>query len=78
MPVKEQWEVLCRKLHGHYGYYGITGNIRSLKGYCRQTKRTWQKWLNRRSRQKDMPWDRSNRLLGRYPLPSQRIVHQYS
>jgi group II intron reverse transcriptase/maturase len=78
MPVKEQWAVLCRKLHGHYGYYGITGNIRSLKGYSRQTKRAWQKWLNRRSRQKDMPWDRFNRLLERYPLPSPKIVHQYS
>jgi hypothetical protein len=78
MPGKEQWAVFCRKLHGHYGYYGITGNIRSLKGYSRQTKRAWQKWLNRRSRQKDMPWDRFNRLLERYPLPSPRIVHQYS
>jgi RNA-directed DNA polymerase len=78
MPVEEQWAALCRKLHGHYGYYGITGNIRSLKGFCRQAVCSWQKWLDRRSREKAMPWDRFNQLLLRYPLPSPRIVHQYS
>lgn len=44
---------------------------------CRQ-KRSWYKWLNRRSRDKQMPWPRFNRLLDRYPLPRPRIVHQYS
>ena len=78
MPVKEQWGKLCRKLNGHYGYYGITGNIRSLNGYYEQVKRSWRKWLNRRSRRCDMPWERFNRLLKRYPLPTPRIVHQYS
>jgi group II intron reverse transcriptase/maturase len=78
MPVAEQWAMLCLKLRGHYGYYGITGNILSLRSYCLQAKRSWRKWLNRRSRGKHMPWDRFNRLLERYPLPEPRIVHQYS
>ena len=54
---------LCRKLHGHYGYYGITFNMRSLNRFYEQVKRSWRKWLNRRSRDKDMPWERFNRLL---------------
>lgn len=77
-PVKEQWETLSRKVQGHYGYYGVTFNMRGIKGFYELVKRSWQKWLNRRSRDKDMPWERFNRLLERYPLPRPRIVHQYS
>jgi RNA-directed DNA polymerase len=78
MPVKEQWETLNRKVQGHYGYYGVTFNMRGVKGFYEQVKRSWRKWLNRRSRDKDMPWERFNRLLERYPLPEPRIVHHYS
>jgi group II intron reverse transcriptase/maturase len=74
-PVREQWAKLCRKVLGHYGFYGVTFNIRSLARYYQQVKRGWRCWLNRRSRDKDMPWERFNRLLARYPLPSPRIVH---
>jgi RNA-directed DNA polymerase len=77
-PVEEQWRSLCRKLHGHYGFYGVTFNIRSLNRFYEQVKRAWRKWLNRRSRDKDMPWDRFNRLLERYPLPRPRIVHKFA
>ena len=77
-PVKEQWRTLSRKLHGHYGYYGVTFNLCGVKSFYEQAKRSWRKWLNRRSRNKDMPWERFNRLLKRYPLPAPRIVHQYS
>jgi RNA-directed DNA polymerase len=76
MPVEEQWRSLSRKLHGHYGFYGVTFNIRSLSRFYEQVKRAWRTWLNRRSRDKDMPWDRFNRLLKRYPLPRPRIVHK--
>jgi RNA-directed DNA polymerase len=78
LPVREQQDKLSRKLQGHYGYYGISGNSRSLRGFYRQALRSWRKWLNRRSRNSDMPWDRFNRLLKRYPLPQPRIMHQYS
>ena len=77
-PVKEQWESLCRKMLGHYGFYGVTFNGRSLNRFAQQVRRVWWKWLNRRSRDKDMPWDRFRRLLGRYPLPSPRIVHRFA
>ena len=76
--VKEQWRALCRKVHGHYGYYGVTFNMRGIKGFYEQVKRSWRKWLDRRSRDKHMPWDRFNRLLERYPLPTPRIVHKFS
>ena len=78
MPVKEQWRSLCRKLLGHYGFYGITFNSRSLNRFYEQVQRAWHKWLNRRSRDKHMPWERFRRLLGRYPLPRPRIVHKFA
>lgn len=77
-PIKEQWQALCRKLHGHYGFYGITFNLRGLKRFYEQVKRAWRKWLNRRNRDNDMQWERFNLLLVRYPLPEPRIVHKFA
>lgn len=74
-PVAEQCQTLSRKLHGHYGYYGLTHNYPSLKRYYRGVCRIWRKWLNRRSRKRDFNWDAFNRLLRRHPLPTPRIVH---
>ncbi|MEE9533489.1 MAG: group II intron reverse transcriptase/maturase [Acidimicrobiia bacterium] len=71
-PVAEQWRMLCRKLRGHYAYYGIIGNHRSLDHLRWRTERIWQKWLNRRS-WAPMLWERFQRLLARLPLPPARL-----
>jgi RNA-directed DNA polymerase len=76
-PVAEQWTSLSVKLRGHYQFYGITCNWRSLSSFHEAVKRSWRKWLDRRSRNKDMPWERFERLLRRYPLPRPRITHSY-
>jgi len=68
LPVREQHKALRRKLLGHYNYYGITGNSRSLKSYLYQVQRVWHKWLNRRSRGNHMLWEKFNLLLRRYPF----------
>jgi hypothetical protein len=73
--VKDQHKMLCWKLQGYYGYYGITGNMRALGRYWHEVKRIWHKWLNRRSGRKHLKWDKFNLLLARYPLPQPRIVH---
>ena len=75
-PVSKQHEKLCQKLKGHYAYYGITGNRRSLEKFLYQIKRAWKKWLCRRSWKGDrLNWDRYVKLLERYPMPSPKIVH---
>lgn len=74
-PVHTQQEQLNRKVQGHYGYYGITPNMRSLQAYHRAVERTWRYWLNRRSRTPSMPWARFRKVLERYPLAMPRIVH---
>lgn len=73
--VEEQWKTLRRKVLGHYGYYGIRCNGRSLENFYHQVQRNWRKWLNRRNREKNMTWDRFNKLLERYSLPPPKIVH---
>jgi hypothetical protein len=62
---------------GHYAYCGITGNGPWLKQFQEAVKKVWQKWLNRRSRDATMPWERFQRLVHRYPLPPVRVVHSF-
>lgn len=66
---------LQRKLRGHDGYYGITGNSKSLSSLRHWVKRLWRKWLSRRSRTSKVKWAQFNQLLQRYPLPNPRIWH---
>jgi group II intron reverse transcriptase/maturase len=74
-PVPEQHTKLSQKLHGHYGYYGITGNSRCLANLYYEVTRTWRRWLGRRSWQAYFSWARFRSIWGQYPLPAPRIVH---
>lgn len=73
--VADQQQALNRKLRGHYGYYGITGNARALSRYRREVERLWRKWLSRRSRKARLTWPQFRRLLEHYPLAPPRVVH---
>ena len=75
-PIREQWLGLCIRMKGHYGFYGITGNARSLSRYRDEVGRIWWHSLNRRSGHKGKGWDWFKRkVLIRYPLPPARVVH---
>lgn len=81
MPIKEQHKSLCVKLRGHYNFYGVTCNIRSLNRFKECVQSGWRKWLNRRKRPKGrgrMTYDRFNKLLNRYMLPAPYIAHTYA
>ena len=73
--IAEQHRMLVWKLRGHCAYYGITGNAPSLTTFCFHVVHLWQKWLNRRSQRRSMPWKRFLRLLARYPLPRMTLIH---
>jgi RNA-directed DNA polymerase len=69
-PLPEQYETICQKLRGHYAYFGLPGNSRRLSNLAFRVRRAWQKWLNRRSQRRGMPWERMNMLLDfAFPLP---------
>ena len=75
-PLAEQHRVLSLKVKGHYAYYGITGNGAALTRFRDEVKWAWQYWLNRRSGQHAMPWEKFNSVVNRlYVLPPARVVH---
>ena len=77
LKVKDQQNALRQKMLGHYAYFGVTGNSRSLHQYAEGVRRYWHKWLRRRHRRNhrwDWQWyDRT--IAANYPLPRPRIVH---
>ncbi len=64
-----QWQTLCQKLRGHYAYYGIIGNARSIGWFRHEAERIWHRWLSRRSSKAGIPWDRFKSVLVHFPLP---------
>jgi group II intron reverse transcriptase/maturase len=75
LPLKEQHQMLTLKLRGHYQYYGIRSNYRQLEKVLQRAKEGWRYWLNRRSRQQDMKWEKFTEVIKLFPLPKPRIVH---
>lgn len=74
-PIKEQWETLCRKLNGHFGYYGITGNSKALGQFRQAASRRWKYWLGRRSHKAKRSWEWFTELQKRFPLPPAIAKH---
>ena len=74
VKTKEWWPILAAKLRGHYQYYGVSGNMRSLRRYYAATLRLALKWLNRRSQRKAFSWKSFLEYLKHYPLPEPRIT----
>jgi group II intron reverse transcriptase/maturase len=74
LPVKVQHVALTRRIRGHFNYFGVSGNFRSLLLFVGETKKAWYKWLRRRSQQAHLTWERYGELLKRFPLPRPRIM----
>ena len=52
LPVGDLIKKINQKLRGHYQYYGVTDNTRSVKSYLNAVKWLLYKWLNRRSQKR--------------------------
>jgi RNA-directed DNA polymerase len=76
--VRLQHEILSRKLRGHYGYFGITGNSVRLKMFRYKVTLSWWRALRSRSQRSRLSWARMDRLLKRYPLPLSVLRHRYA
>jgi group II intron reverse transcriptase/maturase len=75
VKTKDWWPTLAAKLRGHYQYYGVSGNMRSLCRYYTAVLYMTRKWLNRRSQRKAFSWKGFKEYLKHYPLPTPRITH---
>jgi RNA-directed DNA polymerase len=74
--VKEQHAALCRRIQGHFNYFGVNGNIGGLIRLVRAAERTWLRWLRQRSQRTRLNWQRYKALLKAYPLPRPRVKVQ--
>jgi hypothetical protein len=72
-PVKEQHAALTRRIQGHFNYFGVNGNLQSLRKVRLAVTRAWYKWLRRRSQRTRLNWRRFKDLLRSFPLPAPRI-----
>jgi RNA-directed DNA polymerase len=75
LPVQVQREALARRVRGHYNYFGVSGNYRSLLTLAEAVRRAWFKWLRRRSQRHRLTWERYAALFKtRWALPRPRIA----
>lgn len=73
---KDWWNILSAKLRGHYNYFGINGNMRSLSLFYYRVIRMVFKWINKRSQKRSMTWSAFGKYLKLYPLPLPKTMHQ--
>ena len=74
-PLQYQYQQLCQKLRGHFQYYGIRGNFRLLEEVRSAAEKAWRYWLSRRSSKSAIGWEKLQKLLETYVLPTPKVVH---
>jgi hypothetical protein len=72
--VSEQHGWLRSVLLGHYRYYGVRYNSRSLQVFSEEVRGIWYRSLRRRNRPRDLTWGQYAKLLTRFPLPLPRLL----
>jgi RNA-directed DNA polymerase len=63
-------------LRGHYAYYGVPRNTRSMQVFYAEVSRLWFKRLRRRGARHRLTWKKMKSCIKRY-LPPPRIVHPW-
>jgi len=76
LPKGPYFGILKRKLIGHYNYYYVKGNSRSVWSFFSQVIKYMFKWLNRRSGRKSYNWEQYKRMLSRVGIPRPRITEK--
>jgi hypothetical protein len=75
VKLEDWWQVLRQKLIGHYNYYGVSGNMVSIRKYYKWCITLAYKWVNRRSQKRSYSWEQFGRFLEHNPLPKPKIYH---
>ena len=71
--ISEIMETVKKKLIGHYNYYGITDNSKSIMLYHYEIRRILFKWLNRRSQKKSYNYESFDKMWNFFQLPLPQI-----
>jgi group II intron reverse transcriptase/maturase len=72
-PTAAIMETAANKLRGHYAYYGVTGNSKSIRRFYYEVECLLFKWLGRRGKRGSLSYEKFRLLLQRFPLPRPRI-----
>jgi hypothetical protein len=75
--LREQVEKINQVLRGHYAYYGVGGNFKSLFKIQRFAERYWHKMLSSRSRKSYITWERFQFLKQVFPLQRPKLSVPY-
>jgi len=73
LPTAQILKTTCAKLRGHFAYYGVTDNSKSINGFAFRVMELLFKWLNRRGKRGCYTWEKFNKLLKLFPLPTPSI-----
>ena len=74
LPTAEIMRTTANKLRGHFAYYGISGNGKSISCYAYEVRMLLFKWLGRRGKRGSLSYAKFDLLLKRFPLPGPRIM----
>lgn len=74
LSTAEIMRTTANKLRGHFAYYGVSGNSKSISNFAYEVRMILFKWLGRRGKQKSLNLEKFDLLLKRFPLPSARIM----
>lgn len=68
---------LNRRLHGHYNYYGLRGNLQSLERFYGWVIKCTFKWRNRRGgKRRSFNWKAFNEALSQTNIAAPRVTEQ--
>ena len=71
--VAEQAAQIKQYLRGHYAYYGVGGNIRSLFKIYRIAERYWHRMLCSWSQKSYIPWEKFQLMKLTTPLQQPKL-----
>jgi len=74
--VRKLFKRLNAKLRGYYSYYGVIGNIQSLRDFVRQARKILYKWLNRRSQKRSVVYKGFDQVCEYYRIEKPRITEK--
>ncbi len=76
--ISDQADEINAVLRGHYGYYGVAGNLRSLGKVYRVVERYWRRMLCSRSwAGRRLNWEAYNQIKERTPLLTPKLRLPY-
>ncbi len=73
-PTVEIMRTTANKLRGHFAYYGVSGNGKSISNFAYEVRMILFKWLGRRGKRRSLSFMKFDLLLKRFPLPVARIM----